>query len=145
MIDVKNTETEELRDILREVNEELNKRDHIYASYPNIEKDTQEFIDRFKNKLKMASTEVLDEVYCGIGKYAELDTLSNMEEDILSGLRSNYPSNRTRRKYDYKKIRGLMLLEHKDLIVEDINQDLLREVERLREEWQKERNRNFGL
>ena len=110
-----------------------------YPLYPALsekaEEQAQHLMDGFKVKMKAIAEEVLGDLYCDVAAYIESDQWTNFRNELLDGL-CNYSNGRIYAKYDFKKIRQAILKEYRAEIVEDLNQDLLDEVEELKEHVQ---------
>jgi hypothetical protein len=106
-----------------------------YPLYPSLpeegQKEAQQLIDWFKEKLKKSAEEVLSDFYCKIMPYAETDSWTNFRNELLDGFR-NYGNRKIQAEYDFKEIRQAIFTEYRDEIIQDLNQDLVKEVEDLK-------------
>jgi hypothetical protein len=116
------------------MNTETNNQDQ-FPLYPRLgeegEKEAQELIDRFKGKIRTAIDDVLGELYCDVAVYIESDSWTNFRNEMMAGYK-NYGNRKIQAHYDFKEIRQSILKNHREEIIEDLNQDLLEEVERLK-------------
>jgi len=107
-----------------------------YPLYPTLSeqgnKDAQALMDAFKEKLKIVAEEVIGDFYCDVAIYIESDSWTNFRNELMDGFR-NYDNRKIQGKYDFKEIRHAILKNHKEDIVEDLNQDLLKEIASLKE------------
>lgn len=94
--------------------------------------EAQVLIDKFKEQLKRAAQEVIGELYCDVVTYIESDSWTNFRNELLCGLQ-NYQNRKVHAKWDFKKIRQAIYREYRDEIIMDLNQDLVAEIESLKE------------
>jgi len=73
-----------------------------------------------------------NDFYCEIPCYIESDSWKNFRNSLLDGLK-DYSNAKLMYKYDFKKIREVMLRDYRDEIVNDLNQDHLIEIKVLKE------------
>ena len=110
--------------------------------YPELNesgiKEHEQIMDKFKSQMIEIVEETLSNSYCDVSHYIESDSWSNYRRDIMKGLKG-YPS---LLKYDFREVRKLILEEHRDQIIQDINEDLLREVQDLKSMIEDFRNSN---
>ena len=59
---------------------------------------------------------------------------------ILDGYK-NYNNRKIQAAYDFKKIRAEIYKEYREDIVNDLNQDMLKEIEELKQDLERERER----
>lgn len=108
-----------------------------YPLYPKLpeagEEEAQQLINCFKEKLKAAADEVIGDLYCDVANYIESDSWTNFGNQIMAGFK-NYNNRKIQNKYDFKEIRQSILKHHKEDIIEDLNQDMLKEIESLKEQ-----------
>ena len=108
-----------------------------YPLYPELseegEKEAQTLIDKFKEELKKVADEAIGDLYCDIACHISSDSWSNYRNEMMAGFR-NYDNRKVQGEYDFKEIRQAILKEHRDDIIEDLNQDMLKEIERLKEQ-----------
>lgn len=108
-----------------------------YPLYPKLseegEKEAQLLLDSFKEKLKKIADEVLGNLYCDVACYIESDSWTNFRNELLDGLR-NYNNRKIQGEYDFEKIRQSLYKEFRDDIINDLNQDLVKENEQLKKQ-----------
>lgn len=108
-----------------------------FPLYPELPTDgadeAQRLIDKFKAELKKAANEVIGELYCDVVMYIESDSWTNYRNQLMNGLK-NYSNRKIQGEYDFKEIRQAILKEHKDDIINDLNQDMLAEIESLKKQ-----------
>jgi hypothetical protein len=107
-------------------------------------KQAQETIGSFKKMLSKEAEKAIGELYCDVIPFIESDAWANFRTHVLNGLK-NYPSAALRNKYDFASIRKQMFVEFREEIIKDLNQDLLNEVESLKQQIEdlKEFQHNF--
>ena len=113
-----------------------------FPLYPALneagEKEAQALVDRFKSKLKEAADEAIGELYCDVATYIETDSWSNFRNQIMEGFK-NYDNRKIQSEYDFKEIRAEIYKEYRDDIIADLNQDLLKENEKLKKDLEQAR------
>jgi arginyl-tRNA synthetase len=92
------------------------------------QKEAQIIIDRFREKMKKVCDETLSEFYVDVSAYIESDHWTNYRNQIMNGLKGYEGDLR----YDYKGARAVILKEHREEIIKDLNQDLLAEIDDLK-------------
>ena len=107
-----------------------------YPLFPELteagQEEAQNLIDRFKESLKKSADEVISDLYCGIVPYIETDSWTNFRNDLLDGFR-DYKNRKIHAEYDFKKIRETIYKEYRDEIIGDLNQDMVKEIEDLKQ------------
>jgi hypothetical protein len=107
-----------------------------YPLYPNLPQaaldEATALIEEFKTKLKKAADEAIGDLYSGILPWIESDSWGNFRNQIMEGLK-NYQNRKIHADYDFKEIRQAILANHREDIVKDLNQDLVKEIEKLKE------------
>jgi nitrogenase subunit NifH len=106
--------------------------------YPELseegQKQVQDLMVKFEYKLKESATELMKSLamdfYTDISHTVESDHWVNFRNKIVNGI-CDY-TNKSNLGYDYAKIRKAIYNEYRDEIVEDLNQDLLKEIEDLK-------------
>ena len=102
--------------------------------YPDLsaagKQEAQTLIDNFKAEMKKVVDNVLGDAYCDVAVNIESDSWTNYKNKLLSGL-CDYKDKRDVDDYDFKRIRQAIFDEHKDEIIGDLNQDLIKKVEDL--------------
>jgi hypothetical protein len=108
-----------------------------YPLYPTLteqgEIEAQKIMDSFKPRLKSLMDDVMGELYCDVAHYIESDAWTNYRNKIMAGF-ENYGSGKPNHEYEYKQLRQAIYRNHKDEIIEDLNQDLVEENERLKKQ-----------
>jgi len=106
-----------------------------YPLYPGLSEDgaklAQSIIDEFKKELVKVATGAIDELYVDVAAYIESDSWTNYRNHLMNGL-SNYNNREKQGDYDFKKIRQAIYEEFREDIINDLNQDLVKEVEDLK-------------
>jgi len=103
--------------------------------------EAQQLMDAFKEKFKDIAQEVLGELYCDVALYIESDSWSNFRNEVMAGFK-NYNNRKIQDEYDFAEIRQTMLAQYRDQIVADLNQDLVKENEKLKKQIEEEREFN---
>ncbi len=98
--------------------------------------EAQNLIELFKIDLKKAADETIGDLYCKMGEYIESDSWSNFRVSIMNAM-SGYGDIKGQLPYDCKKIRETILKEHREELIEDLNQDLIEENKTLKLEIQR--------
>jgi hypothetical protein len=113
-----------------------------YPLYPKLapeaEAEAQALMDGFKEQMLKLCQATLSQLYCDVSAYIESDHWTNYRNDLLAGLQ-NYGNRKVQASYDFAKIRRAIFEEYRDEIVSDLNQDLLAEIERLKDQLERER------
>lgn len=108
---------------------------NLYPELPEkAKKQAQELINKLKVDVKSQIEGLFDDLYCDITPHIEGDHWTNYQTSIVNGI-SDY-SNYYGKEYNFKELRSLILKEHREEIIKDLNQDLLREIEGLKSEIQ---------
>jgi hypothetical protein len=109
--------------------------DKEYPLYPELPEpgaqQAQALIDRFKEQVKKAAEECIDDFYTDIVPHIESDSWTNYRNAMMDGFRE-YGNRMTQGEHDFKKIRQQIYKDFRDEIVADLNQDLVKEIERLK-------------
>jgi hypothetical protein len=107
-----------------------------YPLFPQLneeaQKEAQDLIDKFKGLMKKAADDVLSELYCDVACYIESDTWTNFRNELMDGFK-NYDNKKIQGEYDFKELRQAIYKNHKEEIVNDLNQDMVNEIESLNE------------
>jgi len=118
-----------------------------YPLYPELPpegaEEAQRLVEKFKGQLKKAAEEVLGQLYCDVAVHIESDSWTNFRNVLLAGFR-NYNNRHIQSKYDFKEIRQAILKEFRDEIIADLNQDMVEEIERLKEQIERQRKFDSG-
>ena len=91
------------------------------------EAEAQALIDSFKQRLASAAEETIGELYCNMAFFIESDSWENFRSRVIDQIR-NYSDMRISSAYDARMVRKAILRHHRDEIIEDLNQDLLKEI-----------------
>jgi hypothetical protein len=121
----------------QEQNPKENKMNNQYPQYPELtetgKKQAQELMIKFEKELKESAIKIMqnitNEFYYDIVNEIESDQWSNYRSKILDYLKG-YKSGHC--EYDFNTIRRAIYMNHKDEIVKDLNQDLLKKNDELR-------------
>lgn len=101
-----------------------------YPLYPTLpeeaQKEAQALINKFKHDLTKAADEAISHLYCDVLPYIESDTWSNFRNEIILGFR-DYGNRKFQSEYDFREIRRAIYKNHKKEIIDDLNQDLVKE------------------
>ena len=104
--------------------------------YPKLsaegEKEADLWLQKFRDKMKKVADEVVSETYTSCVEYIESDSWMNFRNEILDGFR-NY-NNKIKAEYDFKTIRAEIYKQFHDEIIQDLNQDILKENQNLKEQ-----------
>ena len=105
-----------------------------YPLYPELSKpgaeEAQRLIDRFKELMKNAAEEVLNELYTDVAAYIESDSWGNFRNQMIAGFR-NYDNRKIQGEWDFKEIRQAILKHHREDIIHDLDQDNLSRIKEL--------------
>lgn len=108
-----------------------------YPLYPELteqgKEEAQKIMDSFKPRLKQMMDEVLSDLYTDVTYYIDSDHWTNYRNALMDGFK-DYGGGKPNHEYDYKELRQAIYRNHKDEIVADLNQDLVKENEGLRRE-----------
>ena len=106
--------------------------DDFYPELSETGKEkAMELIAEFRKKLAKEAEDVIGCFYTDVMQHIESDSWENFRQHIVEGLCSY--SNAKSLQYDFKKIRQAILKNHRDEIIKDLNQDLLAEVQELKD------------
>lgn len=110
-----------------------------YPLYPRLseegEAEAQKIIDKFKADISKITEEAIQLLYTDVAVYIESDSWGNFRNQIMDGM-MNYDNRKIQNKYDFDKIRKSILKNHREDIINDLNQDLLTENELLKKQMQ---------
>ena len=106
-------------------------------------KEAQDLMDEFKKKMESLAKEILSQLYCDVAMYIESDSWSNFRNEILQGF-SKYGNRKLQADYDFAKIRQTIYEEHREEIIKEVEQDIVKENASLTKqlEWERSLNRN---
>lgn len=105
--------------------------------YPTLtedgKKESELLMQRFEKELNDHAVRIIRNIttdfYSGISYNVESDHWQNFRQKIVNGI-CDY-RNSEKFPYDFKRIRKAIYEEHKEAINNDLNQDHLKEIERL--------------
>lgn len=107
--------------------------------YPELteqgKEEAQKIMDSFKPRILSLVEELMDELYCDVSYYIESDHWTNYRNALMDGIRG-YGFGKPNHQWDYKEIRQAIYRNHKEEVVKDLNQDLVEENEKLKNELQ---------
>jgi hypothetical protein len=110
-----------------------------YPLFPELTEqgkvEAQELIGKFKKELIKASKGIIEnitqEFYCDVVPYVESDSWTNFRNELMDGYK-NYDNRKIQGEYDFKEIRKQIFEQFKDEIIKDLDQDNLKEIEKLK-------------
>jgi len=111
-----------------------------FPLYPELTEsgkaEAQQLMTRFEKDLNTficdKVNEIKSEFYCKILPHIESDSWQNFRNYLINGI-CNY-DNKQHSKSDFDRIRRSILVNHREDLVKDLNQDLIKEIERLKKE-----------
>jgi len=107
-----------------------------YPLYPELTEqgkiEAQKIMDSFKPKLAKLLDEVMGDLYTDVSYYVDSDHWTNYRNALMDGLKG-YGGGKPNHEHDYKELRQAIYENHKEEIINDLNQDLIKENEKLRE------------
>ena len=92
------------------------------------EQEAIRLIASFKDRLKIAADEAIRDLYCDILPFIEGDAWMNFRNHALQHLQ-DYPSLCD---FDAEKVRKAILAKHREAIIVDLNEDLLKKIAELK-------------
>jgi len=108
-----------------------------FPLFPELSKEAaneaQELINNFKKQLIVAADEAIGNLYCDILPYIESDSWTNFRNDLMDGFK-NYNNKKIQSASDFKEIRQAILVNHREDIINDLNQDMLKEIADLKQQ-----------
>uniref|UniRef100_A0A6H1ZZY0 Uncharacterized protein n=1 Tax=viral metagenome TaxID=1070528 RepID=A0A6H1ZZY0_9ZZZZ len=108
-----------------------------FPLYPELseegKQEAQRLIDAFKEKLKKAAVEVIGDLYCDAADFIESDSWSNFRNTVMDGFR-NYNNRKLQARWDFAEIRAAIFKQFRDEIIPELNQDLVKENEKLKKD-----------
>lgn len=110
-----------------------------YPLYPTLteegEAEAQEVLNSFKGKAKVIMGSLLDELlgelYCDVATHIGSDSWTNYRNAMMEGFKG-YGKGAVKHTHDFKELRQSIYKNNKEEIVKDLNQDLVKEVEELK-------------
>lgn len=116
---------------------------NMFPLYPDLPEGgaeaAQTLIDKFKEALKRAADDAIGEMYSDIIPYIESDAWTNMRNMMMDGFK-DYGNRKIQGDYDFAEIRKAIFRQFKDEIIDDLNQDMVKEIADLKKEinWMRE-------
>ncbi len=108
-----------------------------YPLFPTLSEagaeEAQALVEQFKVQLKKAAEEVLSNLYTDVAAHIESDSWTNYRNDMMDGFK-NYENSLVQGEHDFKEIRQAILKLHREEIIADLNQDMVKEIEDLKEQ-----------
>lgn len=115
----------------------------LYPTLPEAAKeDAQKIIDQFKAQMVKVAEDAIGNLYTDVSMYVESDHWQNYRNQILDGM-CNYGNRKIQGEHDFARIRKAILKEHREEIITDLNQDMVKEIAALKEhiKWLEEARR----
>lgn len=110
-----------------------------YPLYPSLteagEEEAQKIMDSFKPRIKDLIDELMGDLYVDVGMHVASDHWTNYRNQLMDGFKG-YKQGSTNHKYDFKELRQAIYDNNKDEIIKDLNQDLVDENVKLKEQIQ---------
>ena len=97
------------------------------------QKEAVELIEKFKVELQKAANQAIMELYCDIPDFIESDSWGNFRNTIMKGMQ-NYRNRELGHRYEYDKIRAEIFKQFRDEIIADIQDDVIKENNDLKEQ-----------
>jgi len=108
-----------------------------YPLYPELteqgKEEAQKIMDSFKPRLAKLLDEVLGDLYTDVSYYVDSDHWTNYRNALMDGFKG-YKHGKANHEHDYKELRQSIYNNHKEEIVADLNQDLVKENEGLKKQ-----------
>lgn len=108
-----------------------------YPLFPELseqgKEEAQKLFDKFREKLREVAQEVTDEFYYDVASYIETDSWTNYRNTLMAGFK-DYSNRKVQGEHDFKAIRQQIFKDFKEEIIEDLNNDIKEENERLKKE-----------
>ena len=112
----------------------------VFPLYPKLteegELEAQAIMDSFKPRIRALVDELLGDLYCDVSYYVESDHWTNYRNELMDGFKG-YKNSNGAHEHDFKELRKAIYDNNKEAIVNDLNQDIVAENERLKEENQR--------
>ena len=118
-----------------------------FPLYPELSEagqtEAQELVNKFKAEIVKAAEDAIGDLYCDVAVHIESSSWTNYRNKMMDGFR-NYGNRNVQGEHDFKIIRKAIYDEFRDELIVDLNQDMLKEIEGLKEqlEWQIRANRH---
>ena len=125
--------------------QDLQKQCNDYPLYPELtergKEEAQLIMDSFKPKIQNLVEEILSKLYTDVSMYVESDHWVNYRNALMDGF-NNYHLGKKYHEYDFAQLRKAIYRNHKKEIINDLNQDLVKENQKLKErlemiEWER--------
>lgn len=100
------------------------------------EKEAQAFLDNFKLRMSKLVDEVMSEAYVDCMPYIESDSWLNFRNAAISWVQGYKELSG----YDASAVREAILKNHREQIINDLNQDHLKRIKWLEEALERERD-----
>jgi hypothetical protein len=108
--------------------------DPLYPTLsPEGEAEAQLIMDKFKERMKKIANEALGELYTNVPDWICTDSWTNYRNTMLEGFQG-YKQYSEAHPYDFAKLRKTIYEHNKEEIIKDLNQDLVKENEDLKEQ-----------
>lgn len=108
-----------------------------FPLYPELpedgKKEAQALIDNFKTELVKAAENAIGDLYCDVVEHIESDSWTNYRNHIMDGFK-DYGNRKIQGEHEFKEIRQAIYREFRDEIIVDLNQDLVKENNDLKEQ-----------
>ena len=92
-----------------------------------LQESVEDVLLKFKNDVIRVQTDAISTLYCELLPYFEDDLISNMRIQMIQDLKYSELKHNS----DFRDIRAKILKEHRDEIVNDLNQDNILKIEEL--------------
>ncbi len=111
--------------------------EELDARYPELSEEgkrqAQLVIDRFKAEMSKLAEETIDTFYTDVSVHIESDHWTNYANTIVDGL-CNYGQLESYDRSRFEGMRRKIYAAHRDEIIKDLDQDCLKEIDRLKAE-----------
>ncbi len=105
------------------------------------EREAQELINQFKERLIKVADEAIRDLYTDIVVHIESDSWTNYRNKLMDGFR-DYSNRKIQGEFDFKKIREQIYKDYRDDIIKDLDQDNLKKIESLEDEVRRLREKD---
>jgi hypothetical protein len=95
-----------------------------------LQKDAQDFINKFRIKMKDISEEILGEIYVNVGPYVETDQWTNYRESLRLELEREYKFSTFKKEWA-TNFRRVVFVENREEISKLISDDILKMIKHL--------------
>jgi 5-methylthioribose kinase len=97
-----------------------------------LQKEIVAYIEKFKKQLSQAADDVMEHLYCDVIPFATTDMGMNLRIRMMDALKG-YPAEIVKNCSDWRAVRKKILEENRKAIINDLNQDNLKEIAELKE------------